>query len=211
MEFIYESVLRGVNIVKRELGQKTMKIHNLLDAKSRIELREWLMQNHKKERECWVVVKRGRPTDDNTFWYIDAVEEALCFGWIDSTTKKISDDAAAQKLSPRKPRSNWSELNKERCRRMEQLGLMTDAGRAVLPDMSPQGFIINKDILQRLQSDPVVWNNFCRFPDLYKRVRIDTIQIKRNQPELFESRLNKFIENTRKGLLYGEWNDYGRL
>jgi len=87
----------------------------------------------------------------------------------------------------------------------------TDAGRAVLPDMSPNGFIIDKDILQRLQSDPVVWNNFCQFPDLYKRIRIDTIQIKKNQPELFESRLNKFIENTRKGLLYGEWNDNGRL
>lgn len=89
--------------------------------------------------------------------------------------------------------------------------LMTDAGRAVLPDMSPNGFIIDKDILQRLQSNPVVWNNFCQLPDLYRRIRIDTIQIKKNQPELFESRLNKFIENTRKGLLYGEWNDNGRL
>lgn len=50
-----------------------MEIHNLLDIKSRAELREWLMQNHKTEKECWVVVKRGRPTDDTTFWYIDAV------------------------------------------------------------------------------------------------------------------------------------------
>ena len=65
-----------------------MEIRNLLDIKSRAELREWLIQNHKTEKECWVVVKRGRPTDDNTFWYIDAIEEALCFGWIDSTTKK---------------------------------------------------------------------------------------------------------------------------
>ena len=164
-----------------------MEIHNLLDIKSRAELREWLIQNHKTEKECWVVVKRGRPTDDNTFWYIDAVEEALCFGWIDSTTKKIANEITVQKLCPRKPRSNWSELNKERCRRMERLGLMTDAGRAVLPDMSPSGFTIDKDLLQRLHSDPVVWNNFCQFPDLYKRIRIDTIQIKRKQPELFES------------------------
>ena len=77
-----------------------MEIHNLLDVKSRAELREWLIQNHKTEKECWVVVKRGKPTDDNTFWYIDAVEEALCFGWIDSTTKKITDDVTAQKLCP---------------------------------------------------------------------------------------------------------------
>lgn len=188
-----------------------MTIQNLLDVKSRKELRDWLLRNHNKESECWIVVKRGRPVDDGTFWYIDAVEEALCFGWIDSTTKKISDDVTAQRLCPRRPRSNWSELNKERCRRMERLELMTDAGRAVLPDMSENGFSIDEDILQELKADNVVWENFCRQPELYKRIRIDTIQIKKKQPEIFRSRLNKFIENTRNGILYGEWNDNGRL
>lgn len=57
-----------------------MKIHNLLDVKSRTELREWLIQNHKTEKECWVVVKCGRPTDDNTFWVYYVVEEAPCLG-----------------------------------------------------------------------------------------------------------------------------------
>ena len=94
---------------------------------------------------------------------------------------------------------------------MERLGLMTDAGRAVLPDMSETGFSIDPDILQELQSDPVLWENFCRLPDLYKRVRIDTIQIKKNQPELFRKRLDKFLKNTHKGILYSEWNDNGRL
>ena len=202
-EYITETSLR--------LNMAQLKIRNLLDITSRAELREWLVKNHSVEPECWVVVKRGRPVDDNTFWYVDAVEEALCFGWIDSTTKKIADGVTAQRLCPRKPRSNWSELNKERCRRMERLGLMTDAGRAVLPDMSPRGFVIDGDILQRLQSDPAVWHNFCRLPDLYRRVRIDTIQIKRNEPAVFEKRLSKFVDNTRKGILYGEWNDNGRL
>ena len=94
---------------------------------------------------------------------------------------------------------------------MERLGLMTDAGRAVLPDMSENGFSIDEDILQELKADDVVWENFCRQPELYKRIRIDTIQIKKKQPEIFRSRLNKFIENTRNGILYGEWNDNGRL
>jgi len=89
--------------------------------------------------------------------------------------------------------------------------LMTDAGRAVLPDMSENGFSIDEDILQELKADNVVWENFCRQPELYKRIRIDTIQIKKKQPEIFRSRLNKFIENTRNGILYGEWNDNGRL
>lgn len=138
-----------------------MTINNLLNVNSRDELREWLMQNHDKEPECWVVVKRGRPVDDGTFWYIDSVEEAMCFGWIDSTTKKLADGVTAQKLCPRKRRSNWSELNKERCRRMERLGLMTDAGRAVLPDMTDKGFVIDDDVMKELKSDPVAWQNFC--------------------------------------------------
>lgn len=162
-----------------------MVIRNLLEVKSRSELREWLKLNHDKETECWVVVKRGRPVDDGTFWYVDAVEEAMCFGWIDSTTKKISEEVTAQKLCPRKPRSNWSELNKERCRRMERLELMTDAGRAVLPDMSEAGFVIDPEILRELQSAPMLWENFCRFPELYKRVRIDTIQIKKERAGTF--------------------------
>ena len=97
--------MKDNEFVRCKLKQQEMEIHNLLDAKSRAELREWLMQNHKKETECWVVVKRGRPVDDDTFWYIDAVEEALCFGWIDSTTKKMADGVTAQKLCPRKPRT----------------------------------------------------------------------------------------------------------
>ena len=181
-----------------------MDLKNLLDAKSRQELREWLIENYKTETECWVIVKRGRPKDDGSFWYIDAVEEAMCFGWIDSTTKKISYGITVQKLSPRKPKSLWSELNKERCRRMERLGLMTDAGHAVLPDMSDDGFVIDSDILDALKSDPVVWENFNKFPTLYQRVRIDTIQIKKKQPELFASRLEKFIANTRAGIMFGE-------
>lgn len=94
---------------------------------------------------------------------------------------------------------------------MERLGLMTDAGKAVLPDMSQSGFVVDKDIMQALQSDSEVWENFQKFPPLYQRVRIDTIQIKKNQPEVFNARLAKLIENTKKGIMYGEWNDNGRL
>ena len=63
-------------------------------------------------------------------WYLDAVEEALCFGWIDSTVKTI-DGVTLQRFGKRVKNSQWTELNKERCRRLEALGLMTDSGRAV--------------------------------------------------------------------------------
>ena len=88
---------------------------------------------------------------------------------------------------------------------------MTDAGRAVLPDMSERGFVIDSAILEALQSDMEIWNNFQKFPSLYQRVRIDTIQIKKKQPELFQSRLQKLLDNTKVGIMYGEWNDNGRL
>lgn len=88
---------------------------------------------------------------------------------------------------------------------------MTDSGRAVLPYMSPSGFVIDSEILTALQADEIVWNNFKNFPPLYRRVRIDTIQIKKKQRELFNSRLKKFIDNTRQNIMFGEWNDNGRL
>lgn len=184
---------------------------NLLSATNRHELRAWLAEHHDTEKECWVIVKRGRPQPDQTFWYLDAVEEALCFGWIDSTEKRLENGVTAQRLAPRKKNSAWSELNKERCRRLEKLGLMTDSGRNALPDMSASGFVIDPQILRALQSDPAVWNRFLSFPPLYRRVRIDTIQIKSKQPELFNRRLQKLVDNTRQGILYGEWNDNGRL
>lgn len=188
-----------------------MEFKNLLKAQNRDELRQWLTENHSKESECWGIVKRGRPIDSETFWYIDAVEEALCFGWIDSTTKRLKNGVAAQRLAPRRKGSLWSELNKERCCRMERLGRMTDAGRAVLPDMSEKGFTIDRDVLAALLADAKIWKNFQSFPPLYRRVRIDTIQIKKKQPELFKRRLQKLLDNTKAGVMYGEWNDAGRL
>lgn len=65
------------------------KPQNILSIQSRDEFRQWLMTHHTTARERWVKVKRGRPVDDGTFWYIDAVEEAMCFGWIDSTLKRL--------------------------------------------------------------------------------------------------------------------------
>lgn len=183
---------------------------NLLDATDRFQLRTWLEAHHNSQPECWVVVKRGRPVNNSTFWYLDAVEEALCFGWIDSTTKKLESGITAQRLAPRRQKSQWSELNKERVRRLERLGLMTDAGRSVLPPMDPKSFKIDEDIVRALKNAHA-YQTFRSFPELYQRVRADTIQIKKGQPELFASRLQKLVDNTKRGIMYGEWNDNGRL
>lgn len=186
-----------------------MEIENLLPVKNRQELRKWLEENSTTEKFCWVVVSAKE--QPGVVQYLDAVEEALCFGWIDSTKKTISDKDTAQRLSPRKKNSNFTELNKERIRRLEKLGLMTEEGRRVLPDMHPESFIIDKDIENRLKKDDQVYVNFLNFPELYKRVRIDTIQSYKSDPELFDKRLDKFIKSTKENKTYGQWHDNGRL
>ncbi|MFX3631395.1 MAG: YdeI family protein [Candidatus Pristimantibacillus sp.] len=178
-----------------------------ITVKSREDLRIWLQENCRTEKSCWVVVSLTPNSD--TLLYLDAVEESLCFGWIDGVKKKIAETGLAQRLSPRSKRSSWTELNKERVRRLEKLGLMRDEGRKVLPDMD--SFIIDRVIEQRLKDDSQVYENFLAFPSLYKRVRIDTIQSNKNQPELFNSRLDKFITNTKENKMYGQWHDNGRL
>ena len=110
-----------------------MEIANLLEFTERAQLREWFMKNHATAKECWVTVNRTKQSRTDSILYLDVVEEALCFGWIDSTVKRLPDGRNAQRLSPRRKGSHWTELNKQRCADLEQRGLMTDAGRAVMP------------------------------------------------------------------------------
>ena len=188
-------------------------VKDILPCTDRHGFRQWLAEHHATASACWVVVKKGRvpPGASGVLSYLDAVEEALCFGWIDSTNK-VQDGKHLQRFSPRKRNSPWSELNKERCRRLENLGLMTDAGRRVLPEMSGDDFKIDADIMEAFGANPAAWENFCRFPELYRRVRLDTIQRdKRKDLNTFRNRLNRLIVCSERGEMFGDWNDCGRL
>lgn len=184
-------------------------MENLLRVKTRQELRDWLEEHSTTEKCCRIIVSMAE--QPNVIQYVDAVEEALCVGWIDGLKKKISDTELAQRLSPRKKNSHWTELNKERVRRLDKLGLMREEGMKALPDMRPESFTIDKDIESRLKEEEQLYQNFIHFPELYRRIRIDTIQSYRNEPDTFNKRLKKFIEHTRENNMYGQWNDNGRL
>ena len=106
-----------------------MEITFLLSTDDRAVLRRWLMENHRQRRECWVASYRGKQALPNALPYLDVVEEALCFGWIDSTVKRLPDGRLAQRISPRRRGSHWTDLNRRRLRDLEQRGLLTDAGR----------------------------------------------------------------------------------
>ena len=185
-------------------------MQNILSITDRGEFRDWLSRHFADETECWVKVRRGRPTDEPCLWYLDAVEEAPCFGWIDSTVKPV-DGVTLQRFSPRKKNALWTELNKERVRRLERLGLMTDAGRAVLPPMGPRSFRVDPEVEKALKQARV-WTQFRRFPPLYQRVRAYNLWFyKTRLPEQYEASLAHLIEETKKGRTFGSWNDYGRL
>ena len=183
---------------------------NILKVADRQEFRSWLLIHAASETECWIDVKRGRPVDPDVFYYLDAVEEALCFGWIDSTYKLI-DGKRMQRFTPRKKNSPWTELNKERVRRLERLGLMTDAGRAVLPAMGARSFKVDPDIKDAMKQAGC-WSKFRSFPALYQRVRAYNVGFyKKRNPTVYAHALNHLIAETKKGRMFGVWNDYGRL
>ncbi len=181
-----------------------------MDVKTRAEFREWLTQHHATAKECWVCLKRGKPVDEEHLWYLDAVEEALCFGWIDSVWKNV-DGVMWSKFTPRRKNSPWTELNKERVRRLERLGLMSEAGRKALPKMGSGSFKIDEDVKQALK-EAKAWSTFRSFPPLYQRIRAYNVAFyKAKDRSSYEKALKHLIDETKKGKMYGEWNDYGRL
>lgn len=91
------------------------------------EWRTWLKQNHSKEKVIWLIYYK-KHTGKPRVPYNEAVEEALCFGWIDSTIKRIDDERYMQQFTPRNLKSNWSKLNKERVEKLLKEGKMTEAG-----------------------------------------------------------------------------------
>ncbi len=193
-----------------------MEITDTIKPKDRTAWREWLEQNHKTLTEIWLLsdVRAASPLENRpeelTVKYLDAVEEAICFGWIDSIQKRFSPHELAQRFTPRRKRSNWTELNKERARRLIRLALMTEAGIATLPDLNAE-FIVAEDIIEVLKTQPNAWSNFSGFPDLYRRVRISYIEEMRKNRTEFDRRLQNFVSKTADNKMFGNWNDGGRL
>lgn len=187
----------------------------IIYPKDRQELRKWYEVHSAAETEVWVYCIRRE--HDSILSYLDAVEEALCFGWIDSTTRSLPyQEGYIQRFSPRRKGSYWTELNKERCRRLITLGLMTPAGKKTLPSLAKNSFKPDSWIINAIKADKQAWKNHKTFPPLYVRVRLYNImfRLKRNakgDEEKAMKMLEHYIKYTHEGKMYGEWNDKGRL
>ena len=109
-----------------------------LEFKDRQELRRWLELNHATVSQAWVVIYK-KHSDMQGLRYEEAVEEAVCYGWIDGKMNRVDDDRFRQRFTPRRTNSVWSQSNKDRATRMIDAGLMTEAGIAAVDEAEQNG------------------------------------------------------------------------
>ena len=179
-----------------------MEISEMLYVTDPKDWRKWLREHYKTEKEIWLVYYKkgaGKPRIE----YNDAVEEALCFGWIDSIVRSIDDKKFAQRFSPRKPGSKFSPANKERLRTLLKQKKVIKEVRETLGNLEEEEFVIPKDILAEIKSNKQAWKNFQKFSDSYKRIRIGFIEGARTRPAEFKKRLAYFIKMTEQGKQFG--------
>jgi len=183
-------------------------MENILIINDRKQFREWLKDHYLNEKECWIKdCKRGRPKDDGFIYYLDAVEEALCFGWIDSVYKKV-DGNLYQKFGPRRKNSHWTLLNVARVKRLEKLGLMSEYGLSILPK---EDFIFDEEIIKDIK-DKGIYEIFIKFPKLYQEIKLSNLaSIKSNSKEKYMISLNNLVKKTKENQMISGWDDYGRL
>jgi len=174
----------------------------LLYAITRDEWRNWLQGHYKSEKEVWLVYFK-KHTEKPRISYNDAVEEALCFGWIDSTVKSIDEDRYAQRFSVRNPSTPYSQANKERLRYLIKQGVVVEDVLAGLGGLADEQFEIPPDILEAIQSNDKAWENFQKLSEPYIRIRIAFVDGARKRPEEFNKRLRYFIEMTAKNKQFG--------
>ncbi|MCK4320636.1 YdeI/OmpD-associated family protein [Candidatus Bathyarchaeota archaeon] len=156
-----------------------MKITEKLHVTNRDDWRAWLRKNYDTKKEVWLIYYK-RHTGKPRIPYDGAVEEALCFGWIDNLVKKIDDEKFAQKFTPRKGKSKWSEANKKRARKMIKEGKMTKAGLAKIREAKSNGewfktapvkkeLVIPAYIKKAFATNEKALDNFNNLANGYKR------------------------------------------
>lgn len=185
-----------------------MEITEVFYPVERQEWRDWLQDHHAVKSEIWLQ-RYKKASGKPSITYDDMVEECLCFGWVDSIVKKYDAESNVQRITPRRQKSFLSELNRQRIWKLQRSGLMTPAGIAPIENQigSPDDPLEIPDwILEQLQMDAQVWENFQSFSHFYKRLKIGWIKevgtSARRRPEA-EKRLNYLIKMTVQGKTYG--------
>ena len=172
--------------------------------------REWLSEHFQTESEIWFVFPM-KESGDKALSYNDAVEEALCFGWIDSTIKHIDPTHRAQRFTPRKKGSPYSRPNIERPIRLDGQGMLHPSVRECVLPLLRTPYVFPTDIVDAIQADAEAFENYEKLSEPYKRIRVAYIDAARKRPDEFKKRLDSFIKKTREGKIivgYGGIDKY---
>jgi uncharacterized protein YdeI (YjbR/CyaY-like superfamily) len=183
-----------------------------LFCKNRDEWRAWLDKNHSTENKIWLIYYK-KHTKKPTVSYNEAVEEALCFGWIDSIVKRIDDETYMQKYTPRKKNSIWSLLNTKRVEKMISEGKMTKVGFDQIDIAKKNGqwgkayssqikSEIPDELVKALKANPVAFNNFNNFSPSNQNNYIGWV-ISAKRPETIKKRIEFVVERSEKNLKPG--------
>lgn len=147
-------------------------------AKNRKEWRKWLTKNHSSQKSVWLVIFK-KESKIPSVYYPEAVDEALCFGWIDSVPNKKDENSYYQFFSKRNPKSNWSKVNKTKVNRLIKQGLMQDAGYNAISISKKNGtwnalddvenLIVPDDLKKLFEKNTIAFKNWEQFPPSSKR------------------------------------------
>ncbi|MDD4012251.1 MAG: YdeI/OmpD-associated family protein [Sphaerochaetaceae bacterium] len=172
----------------------------ILSFSDRTKWRAWLAEHFKSESQAWLVFPM-KEAGEPCISYNDAVEEALCFGWIDSTIKPLDALHRIQRFTPRHPGSTISRANIERLIWLQGQGLVHPQVLSEVQGIISAPYEAPEDIMKAIKEDPEAWNNLAAFPDPYKRIRIAYIDAARKRPLEFQRRLQSFIARTHENKL----------
>lgn len=175
---------------------RTLHVHRVADW------RAWLRRHSTTRKDVWLVYYRkssGKPRIS----YNDAVDEALCFGWIDSTMRALDADRFAQRFTPRRPGSPISEMNRARVRRLVREKRMTKAGLDAIGGLRFPRLVMAPDIQAALEAEPGAWTHFQRFPSTYRRIRVAFVEGARRRPDEFRRRLRHLVKRSARNERFG--------
>ena len=176
---------------------------------NREDWRKWLTDNFETASDIWFVFP-GKSSGEKGITYNDAVEEALCFEWIDSTIKALDKEHKIQHFTLRNPKSTYSQANKERLKWLLDNKMIHPKFEDKIRNVLSVPFVFPDDIIDRLKEDKITWKNYQLFSDAYKRIRIAYIEAARKRPEEFEKRLNNFINKTKDNRIITGFGGIGK-
>ncbi len=182
-----------------------MELSTSVYFKNRDEWHKWLEKNHDKEKELWLIHYK-KHSGKNGIHHQEAVEEAICFGWIDGKLKRIDDEKFILRYSPRKANSVWSKINKEKAEKMIKAGKITNSGLTKIEEAKKFGSwdaaYTNKqrermppDLKKALMKNKKAWNNFQNFANTYRNMYVGWV-VNSKTDETRKKRIERVVKQS---------------